>query len=73
MSMVMIRCPVSGRAVSTAIETEPNVFRKLPTVSSRMHCPACGQDHAWTIGSAWLAGEPRLVVASARPSKIEAA
>ena len=72
MSMVMIRCPVTGRAVSTAIETEPVTFRKLPMVAGRMHCPGCGQDHTWTIGSAWLAGEPRLV-ASARPSKIEAA
>jgi hypothetical protein len=61
MSAVMIRCPVTGRAVSTAIETEPSVFRKLPKVTARMHCPACGQDHAWTVSSAWLAGEPRLV------------
>ena len=61
MSAVMIRCPVTGRAVSTAIETEPGVFRKLPKVTGRMHCPTCGQDHAWTVSSAWLAGEPRLV------------
>ncbi len=68
MSTVMIRCPVTGRAVSTAIETEPTTFRKLPTVAARMHCPACGRDHTWTISSAWLAGEPRLV-ASARARK----
>jgi len=60
MSAVMIRCPITGRAVSTAIETELSVFRKLPKVTARMHCPACGQDHAWTVSSAWLAGEPRL-------------
>jgi hypothetical protein len=70
MSAVMIRCPVTGRPVSTAIETEPSVFRKLPKVSSRMHCPACGKDHAWSISSAWLSGEPWLAVSS---SKIEAA
>jgi hypothetical protein len=72
MSTVMIRCPVTGRAVSTAIETEPVTFRKLPTVAGRMHCPACERDHAWTISCAWLEGEPRLVK-SARQSKIEAA
>ena len=72
MSTVMIRCPVTGRAVSTAIETEPVTFRKLPTVAGRMHCPACGQDHTWQPNFAWLEGEPRLVM-SARPSKIEAA
>ena len=72
MSAVMIRCPVTGRPVSTAIETEPSVFRKLPEVAAHMRCPACGQDHAWTTSSAWLAGGPRLV-AAASPSEIEAA
>ena len=28
MSSVMIRCPNTGRPVSTAIETEPSVFRR---------------------------------------------
>jgi len=72
MSLVMIRCPTTGRAVSTAIETEPSVFRKLPKDAARMHCPACGQDHVWTVSSAWLAGEPRLVV-QAQPKKTVAA
>ena len=58
MSSVMIRCPVTGRAVSTAIETEPSVFRKLPKITAHMRCPACRQDHEWTMSSAWLAGEP---------------
>jgi hypothetical protein len=61
MSLVMIRCPDTGRAVSTEIEAEPAVFRKLPAVAARMQCPACGRDHVWTISSAWLAGKPRLV------------
>jgi hypothetical protein len=67
MSSVMIRCPATGRAVSTAIETEPSVFRKLPKVAARMHCPACGKDHVWTVSSAWLAGEPRLVEKAQTP------
>ena len=67
MSSVMIRCPATGRAVSTAIETEPSVFRKLPKVAARMHCPACGKDHVWTVSSAWLAGEPRLVEKAQSP------
>ena len=70
MSLMMIRCPDTGRAVSTEIEIEPAVFRKLPTVAARMQCPACGRDHVWTISSAWLAGEPRLArpdVASVAP------
>ena len=56
----MIRCPVTGRAVSTEIETEPVVFSRLPDVSARMHCPLCRTEHIWTAREAWL-GEPRLV------------
>jgi hypothetical protein len=43
------------------------VFRKLPKVAARMHCPACGKDHVWTVSSAWLAGEPRLVEKAQTP------
>ena len=59
MSSVMIRCPATGRAVTTAIETAPAVFRKLPEVAARMRCPACGQEHVWSPSSAWLEDETR--------------
>ena len=72
MSLVMIKCPVTGRAVSTAIETEPSSFRRLPKVTAHMRCPACGRDHEWTVSSAWLSGEPRLVAQSSA-QKIAAA
>jgi hypothetical protein len=58
MSSVMISCPATGRPVSTGIETEPAVFARLPRVAARMLCPACGQEHGWNVGAAWLAGEP---------------
>ena len=61
MSTVMIKCPNTGLAVSTAIETDRSVFRRLPKVASRMHCPACGQEHVWLTSSAWLSNGPRLV------------
>jgi hypothetical protein len=61
MSAVMIRCPSTGAAVSTAIETEPGDFRRLPILKAKMRCPSCGQDHVWQTSSAWLQGEPRLV------------
>jgi hypothetical protein len=72
MSSVMIKCPNTGRSVSTAIESEPSVFHRLPKIAARMRCPACGQEHVWLTSSAWLAGEPRLVERK-RPTKIEAA
>jgi len=61
MSSVMIRCPITGKPVSTAIEVEPAVFRKLPKLSARMLCPDCGQEHVWAVSSAWLDNEPRLI------------
>ena len=72
MSSVMIQCPATGETVSTQIEAEPSVFRRLPKIPSLMHCPACGEDHVWTTSSAWLHGEPRLVEVVV-PRKIEAA
>jgi len=60
MSAVMIKCPNTGRAVSTQIETEPSVFRKLPCVTSRTTCPVCGEEHEWTRREAWLADAPGL-------------
>ena len=48
MSSVMISCPIAGRPVSTGIETEPAVFRRLPKVAARILCPACGQEHSGT-------------------------
>jgi hypothetical protein len=59
MSSLMIGCPNTGLPVSTAIEIEPCVWRKLPNLRARMLCPACGQEHVWMTASAWLANEPR--------------
>ena len=54
MGAVMIRCPRTGRAVSTEIETEPSVFSRLPEVAGRMRCPDCGEEHIWTRQRGWL-------------------
>jgi hypothetical protein len=60
MGAVMIRCPRTGQAVSTEIETEPSVFSRLPEVAARLRCPLCGEEHVWSASEAWLA-EPTLV------------
>jgi hypothetical protein len=58
MGTVMIRCPETGRPVSTEIETEPSVFERLPLVPSRLRCPLCGLEHVWTAKEAWLSAPP---------------
>jgi len=60
MGAVMIRCPRTGRAVSTEIETELADFSRLPEVAGRMRCPLCGDEHTWSASEAWL-DEPSLV------------
>jgi hypothetical protein len=56
MGIIMIKCPSTGRAVSTEIEMHnvDNVDR-LPFVVATMVCPACGGVHKWTKDDAWLA------------------
>ena len=55
MSLVMTRCPSTGRAVSTGIDTASVIVDSLPDVGIRMHCPACGGEHMWRKRDIWLA------------------
>jgi len=72
MSTVMIRCPSTGRTVSTAIEMEAGDFRRLPHIEAKMRCPACGQDHVWKPNAAWLEGAPHIVIRE-ETAEVEAA
>lgn len=54
MATVTIRCPETGRAVATGIETEPEEFRRFPQVESWLSCPACGKEHVWSVTDAFL-------------------
>ena len=58
MPAVMIRCPDTGRPVSTGIEMDSNELARLPEVLSRAFCPLCRRDHAWTVRAAWIEGDP---------------
>jgi hypothetical protein len=59
MGAVMIRCPRTGRAVSTAIETEPAVFSRFPEVAGGCDARIAAKEHTWCASEAWL-GEPTL-------------
>jgi len=54
MGVVVIKCPVTGHAVSTGIELEETTFEALPNVSSSTICSDCGRRHSWTKAEAWL-------------------
>jgi len=58
LSIVMVRCPNTGRELSTGIEMVTATFEKLPDIRSHMKCPACGLDHTWSTREAWLDNPP---------------
>jgi hypothetical protein len=63
MATVMIRCPQTGRAVATGIETEPEDFKRFPRVESRSTCPACGREHVWNVADAFLSSDAEQTAA----------
>jgi len=54
MSMLMIRCPKTGRAISTGREVESASFRSSPVFFSRTYCPLCQVTHEWFAQDAWV-------------------
>jgi len=50
----MIRCPNTGQQISTGIETDARGFGQLPHILTHSRCPACGLEHPWLKGDAWL-------------------
>lgn len=49
MGQIVIKCPTTGRWVSTGIGTDRATFED-PTnkfTNNRVQCPACGQMHTW--------------------------
>jgi hypothetical protein len=53
-SVVMIRCPYRGQAVSTGIEIDETTFLRLPDTLILSRCPLCGLEHVWWKHEAWL-------------------
>ena len=47
MEKLMIRCPITGRAVSTGMIMGRSVFDRQPLSRNLLVCPACRQPHTW--------------------------
>jgi hypothetical protein len=54
MSILLIKCPHTGRPISTGIEVDADTFAALPDVLSYLTCPECGLTHAWWTREAGL-------------------
>ena len=62
-SVVMVRCPTTGRELSTGVEMDAATFQQLPDIHSQMRCPVCSLDHTWSTREAWLGNPPPSVPA----------
>ncbi len=54
MGAVMIRCPATGRAITTGIEMDLAQFRRTPVFFSRTYCSHCRLHHEWFAQEAWV-------------------
>ena len=55
MGVIMVKCPNTGRELSTGIETDEAGFARLPRLLTYSLCPLCRLEHAWWKREAWLA------------------
>ena len=54
MGLVMIRCPNTGRELSTGMEVDRASFNRTPVFFGRTFCPICRTDHEWFAKNAWV-------------------
>jgi hypothetical protein len=69
MGILLIKCPHTGRPISTGIEVDRKSFLSLPDTLSYLTCTECGLVHAWWTREAWLEEE----VVAIEPPEDEAA
>src|SRR5262249_22291031 len=48
LGVLLIKCPVTGKEVSTGIETDEHSLELMPDTVAQSACPHCGSDHAWS-------------------------
>jgi hypothetical protein len=54
MGTLMIRCPETGREISTGYEADRASFDSSPVFFARSFCPLCRREHEWFAKDAWL-------------------
>ena len=66
MGRLMIRCPVTGREISSGIEADRSRFRASAVFFARSYCEFCRVEHEWFAKDAWVC-EP-IALGRARPA-----
>jgi hypothetical protein len=47
MGVLFIKCPVTGKAISTGVKTDAQGLSQMPNLVQYAHCQHCMTDHAW--------------------------
>jgi hypothetical protein len=54
MGIVMVKCPDTGRDISTGIVADRASFNATPVFFARVFCPLCASEHEWFAKEAWV-------------------
>jgi hypothetical protein len=54
MGELMIRCPKTGKPVTTGIHMDRTRFRSMIVFFSSSYCQSCGTSHQWYARDAWM-------------------
>ena len=54
MGVVMVKCPDTGRIISTGMVADRQSFNAMPVFFARVHCPICKKQHEWFARQAWV-------------------
>jgi hypothetical protein len=55
MGDIMVKCPQTGRDITTGLRSDHASFRRTPVFYGRTLCPICRIEHDWFAGDAWVA------------------
>ena len=58
MGMVMVKCPETGRAIPTGIETDRESYQRCAVFFARTRCPICSIEHGWFAPEGWVEERP---------------
>jgi endogenous inhibitor of DNA gyrase (YacG/DUF329 family) len=64
MGLLMLKCPTTGREVSSGIHVEEDGLEMLADTVTQAACPHCGASHGWSTHAASLANR----IEPSRPS-----
>ncbi|MGL6062362.1 MAG: hypothetical protein ACRC1G_16915 [Bradyrhizobium sp.] len=51
---ILIKCPLTGMALQTGLDTETVKFEDLPRLALPVKCGHCGDIHLWKPADAWV-------------------